>query len=73
METKIVVVTDDESLLQAMYVDGVRVQSDETIYASDIEEAAKGRPIMLSTLSIELPEADDFPKTLERCMQLVVA
>ncbi len=73
MEVKIVVVTDDESLFQAMYVDGEFKQSDDTIYASDIEDAAAGRPIMLSTMSVELPESGDFPKTLEKCMQLVVS
>ena len=72
MEVKIVIVTEDEALFQAMYVDGARVQSDETIYASDIEDAAKGKPILLSTLSVELPAGGDFPATLEQCMQFVV-
>lgn len=63
---------DDETLFQAMYVDGVRTQQDETIYASDMEFEAKGRPFVLKCINVALPLGEDFPRRLDECMKFVV-
>jgi hypothetical protein len=67
----VVIATDDSTQWQAMYVDGIRVQAEETIYASDIELAAKGKPIVLETIEVDLPIGKQFPKRLTACRKLL--
>lgn len=66
----VVVVTDDDSLFEALYINGRLMQPAETIYASDIEHALNGRAMRLRTKRIELGHNQDFPKNLDECEKL---
>jgi len=70
MEADVVVVTDDTSLYDALYVDGVLVQQAETIYASDIAHALNGRAMKLRTENIEIGEGGGFMQSLEETLKL---
>lgn len=66
----VIVVTDDGSLFEALYINGRLVQPAETIYASDIEHALNGRAMRLRTKTIGLEDNQDFPANLEECDEL---
>ena len=70
MEADVVVVTDNTSLYDALYVDGSLVQQAETIYASDIEHHLNGRSMKLRTLNIEIGEGGGFMMSLDETLKL---
>ena len=67
---KHVVVTDDDSGYQALYVTGDRVDQGDTIYAGDIAGVINGYElIQFSHVIVEMPKgADSFPEKFEQCM-----
>ncbi len=71
--TKEIVVVTDESGFEAMYVNGDLVQSDETIFASDIAWYAGPGAVVLRHESIEFVHGDEntigWPKRLEDALK----
>ncbi len=67
----IIGVLDNESLDEALYVGGELVASCHTIYVNDIVQAAGGRTIDLSDVSVDLPEGMDWPKRFEALMPYI--
>ena len=66
---RLVVLTDQESLFQALYAGGELHTAEDTIYASDIEHAAKGRLMELTCLDFNFPEGvDKMPDRFEDVM-----
>ncbi len=70
MIADVVVVTDHESLHEAIYVDGVLAQQAETIYASDIESHLGGRPMKLRTCQVEIGDGGGFMPSLDETLRL---
>lgn len=66
----LVVVHDNESNHQALYVDGEMMVSDSAIYGTDIANAAKGRKVHVSFVTVTMPEtSQEFPKKFEKLMR----
>lgn len=67
-------VATDEGGDQGLYVDGVLVDQDNTIYACDIEAAVNGDPCTIITSNVELPpHVRDWPRTLAELEEQSVA
>lgn len=65
----IVVVTDEESGHQALYVGGELIEQDTTIYACDITRAADGKTVRFSHIVVNMPEdAIGYPSVFDECM-----
>lgn len=72
MFKKLTVVTCFDSGYEALYVDGVLVNQDESIYACDIVEHAADGPVEFVHVIAVMPvSATRYPKTLEQCMEWV--
>ena len=79
MESKklahLIVVHDENGDWQALYRDGERVDQDSAIYGSDVVQAAQGKPVELSFVTVDTTNAldfgDDFPKLFESLMPFV--
>lgn len=64
----VLVCTCDFSGYQELYVDGVLVRQDDTIYACDIAEHVIGVPAMVSNMSVIIPDGiDRYPERLDEC------
>ena len=65
----VVVVTDEESLFQAIYVGGDLADQQETIYAADIVDAVGEKICQISHILVNMPDGvNEFPKKFEECM-----
>jgi len=66
-----IVATDTESLTEALYVDGLLVNDDDTIYACTIVAAAEGEPVFLEILDVSLANREDgtWPETIEEVIK----
>jgi hypothetical protein len=56
------VIVNDKSGDQALYVEGLLQEGDNTVYGCDVAQAAKGCPIQISTREVEC--AGDWPEKL---------
>lgn len=61
----------DQGGCECLYIDGVRWDQpcETTIYVTDLAEAAKGEPVLLEHLPVNLPEDfEGWPKSLQECL-----
>lgn len=63
---QLVVVTCEDSGHEALYADGVLVEQDDTIYATDIAACADGRPVYFSHVLVVM-DAEEYPGELGQC------
>jgi hypothetical protein len=59
---RIVVATEQQEQTEALYVDGTLVTCEQTIYASEIADAAGGEPALIVARQVDLPHGQEFPK-----------
>lgn len=65
----VVVVTDEESGHQGLYVGGDLADQEDTLYACDIAAAIGDKVVQFSHVVVNMPEkVVEFPKTFDECM-----
>lgn len=64
---QVIVVTDEETGYESLYIDGQLRMFDVTIYASDIASQVTGETIQFSHVSLRLPEQQEWPATWDEC------
>lgn len=68
----VVVVLDEATNHEAIYVNGLLKWQDSTIYACDIHSAAEGKVMRLKRYSVLIEDTViPFPRTLEECLKYV--
>lgn len=69
MAKKVLLVTDEESGDEAIYIDGKKVYEETTLYAVDIAEAIKGMEVTVEHHTIHLLDHGvEFPANAEDLM-----
>ena len=72
MAKQLIVVTDEDSGFEALYVDGALADQNDTIYATDIAEHAKGGPVDFSHVTVVMPDGvDRYPDQFAECCSWV--
>lgn len=66
----VVCVVDDNSGCEAIYVGGKLEYQSDTIYLSELCEAAGSGPVRLEQLTVELAVGADFPQLLATVRKL---
>lgn len=67
---RVMVVTDMDSGYEGLYVDGVLVLQDETIYAAEIGQVVGDGLVEFSHQLVALPRDEPgYPKELKKCLE----
>jgi len=68
----VVAVIDDEGGFEALYVEGTLRLQDYTLHMCDIAQVTKGLAIEFSQIVLNLPDAMDWPDSLENLEPFLV-
>lgn len=68
----VILVLDDGSGHEAIYVGGELVYQGDTIYSGDIAKAVEGKTISLSQVVVDMPaDVHEYPEHFDECISWV--